>query len=236
MNERASDASLESAYLTDERPAHWLFVNMVTTIDGATAIDGRSSSIGDEQDTIVFRALRAVADAVIVAGATARAEGYKRPQLPAHLLRWRLERSLAPVPRIAIVSRSLEFDLGPFEDEPPVIVTSESSPAQRRRTLAAKTDVIVAGGERVDLFRAVSELREAGLGRLLSEGGPSLNGQLAALDLVDEWCVTVAPLIVSGESKRIVSGPAVGADVRGYRLDRALSGKTSLFTRWLRDV
>lgn len=235
MVERASNEELESAYLSDERPVPWLFVNMVTTIDGATAIDGRSSDIGDEQDTVVFRALRAVADAVIVAGATARAEGYKRPRLPAHLAAWRRQSGLPSAPRIAVVSQSLELDLEPFEDEPPVIVTSESASAERRRVLDAKTDVIVAGDERVDLAMAISELRRAGFGRLLSEGGPSLNGQLAALGLVDEWCLTVAPLIVAGNSKRIVSGPPVPGEAADYRLDRAVAGTSSLFTRWLRS-
>ncbi len=234
MDERVSDDALESIYLTDERPAPWLFVNMVTTIDGATAIDGRSSMIGDEQDTVVFRALRAAADAVIVAGATARVEGYKRPRLPAHLVAWRQERGMASIPRVALVSRSLEFDIEPFEDEPPVIVTSQSSPERRRRALAGMTDVIVAGEEQVDIALAISELRSIGFGRLLSEGGPSLNGQLASLGLVDEWCVTIAPMILSGESKRIVSGRAVSDDVRDYRLDRSLAGATSLFTRWLK--
>jgi riboflavin biosynthesis pyrimidine reductase len=234
MGIRVSDTALESAYLEDERVAPWLFVNMVTTIDGATTIDGRSSEIGDDQDTIVFRALRAVADAVIVAGETVRAEGYRRPQLPDHLVAWRRARGRSDVPRIAIVSGSLEFDIDRFEDELPIIVTSASSPVTRRQELSSVTDVVVAGEHRVDLPLAVSQLRDAGFGMLLSEGGPSLNGQLAALDLVDEWCVTIAPLVVAGESKRIVSGPEVHAGARRYRLDRALTGATSLFTRWLK--
>ncbi len=208
---------------------------MVTTIDGATAIDGRSSSIGDEQDGVVFRALRAVSDVVLVAAATARAEGYKRPRLPEHLVSWRRSHQLGDVPRIALVSASLEFDLDPFEDDPPIIITSESSPLDCRRRLTAETDVLICGDERVDLPDAVSSLRASGYGRVLSEGGPSLNGQLAALDLVDEWCVTVAPMVVAGNSKRIVAGPPIDPDGRSIRLDRALVGTTSLFTRWVRS-
>ncbi len=234
MDERVDDDTLERVYLEDDRTAPWLFSNMVTTIDGATAIDGRSSSIGDDQDGVVFRALRAVADVVLVAAATARAEGYRRPQLPAHLVTWRRSRGLADVPRVALVTTSLEFDLDPFEDQPPIVITTESSPAERRRHLASVTDVLTCGDERVDLVSAVSSLREAGLGRVLSEGGPSLNGQLAADDLVDEWCVTMAPMVVAGDSKRIVAGPSIDQAGRVFRLDRALMGSTSLFTRWVR--
>lgn len=234
MTDRVSDETLERLYLDDDRTAPWLFANMVTTIDGATAIDGRSSSIGDEQDGVVFRALRTVADVVMVAAATARAEGYKRPQLPSHLVSWRRSRGLADVPRIALVSMSLEFDLEPFEEDPPIVITGESSPQQRRDQLSAVTEVVVCGDARVELPAAIETLKGMGMGRVLSEGGPSLNGQLAAADLVDEWCVTVAPIVVGGDSNRIVAGPAISPPGVVFRLDRALSGETSLFTRWVR--
>ena len=126
MTDRASDETLERAYLEDDRDAPWLFANMVTTIDGATAIDGRSSSIGDEQDGVVFRALRAAADVIFVAAATARTESYKRPTLPPHLVSWRRSRGWDDVPRIAVVSMSLELDLEPFGGEPPIVITGES--------------------------------------------------------------------------------------------------------------
>ena len=79
--EPATDEELERQYLEDDRPRPWVCVNMVASVDGATQVDGRSSSIGDRQDTVVFRSLRAIADVVLVAAATVRAEGYgsRRP-------------------------------------------------------------------------------------------------------------------------------------------------------------
>lgn len=235
MSERATDAELEKAYLGDLRVAPWLYINMVTTIDGAITIDGRSSTIGDAQDLVVFRALRAVADVVLVAAATAREEGYKKPRLPDHLIDWRRRRGLPDLPRVALVSSSLSFDLEPFDDAPPIVITDESSPRSLRSDLESATDVFVAGRDRVDLRDAVERLRANGFGRILSEGGPSLNGQLAAGNLVDEWCLTVAPLVVGGDSKRIAVGPTVEPGDRTYRLDRAMSGETSLFSRWIRS-
>jgi 5-amino-6-(5-phosphoribosylamino)uracil reductase len=232
--EPLSDDALERAYLDDERTAPWLCANMVTTIDGATAIDGRSSSIGDDQDLVVFRALRAASDLIVVAAATARAEGYGRVRLPDHLVDWRRSLGRSEVPRIALVSTSLEFDLEPFGDDPPIVITSDASNRPRRSELSAVTDVLVCGEERVEMSSAVSSLRDEGYGRILSEGGPTLNGQLAAGDLVDEWCVTVAPIIVAGDSQRIVAGTQIEPDRRRFRLDRALVGTTSLFTRWVR--
>lgn len=233
MSRGASDEELESTYLEDDRPPPWLLVNMVSSVDGGTEVAGRSSVIGDAQDSVVFRSLRAVSDLILVAAATARAETYGPVRLPERLTRWREDRGMVPSPRIAIVSRSLDFDVDAFEDAPPIVVTSEGSPSERRQDLSERTDVIVTGGDRVDLTDALHRLRELGHDRILCEGGPSLNGQLALDDLVDEWCLTISPLVLSGASKRIVSGPGLDG---GHRvvLDRVMQGRESIFSRWLR--
>ncbi len=220
-------------YLDDDRPPPWLLVNMVSSVDGGTEVAGRSSVIGDAQDSVVFRSLRAVADLILVAAATARAETYGPARLPDRLVGWRQDRGMESNPRIAIVSRSLDFALGAFEDAPPIVITSEESPPDRREELNECTDVIVAGGARVDLTEALHRLRELGHDRILCEGGPSLNGQLALGDLVDEWCLTISPLVLSGDSKRIASGPGLDGG-RRVVLDRVLRGRESIFTRWLR--
>jgi 5-amino-6-(5-phosphoribosylamino)uracil reductase len=41
---------------------------------------------------------------------------------------------------------------------------------------------------------------------VLAEGGPSLNGQLVAAGLLDELCLTLSPMLVGGDAKRILSG------------------------------
>ncbi len=74
---------------------------------------------------------------------------------------------------------------------------------------AEVADVLVAGDAEVDLARAVELLGERGLRHVLAEGGPSLNGALAAAGVIDELCLTLAPLLVSGDAKRIVTGPAL---------------------------
>jgi riboflavin biosynthesis pyrimidine reductase len=50
-----------------------------------------------------------------------------------------------------------------------------------------------------------------GFSQVLAEGGPSLNGQLAAAGLIDEVCLTVSPLLVSGDAKRVLAGPGLPA-------------------------
>lgn len=233
MIEPATDDQLERQYLEDRRPRPWLCVNMVASLDGGTQVDGRSSSIGDRQDTVVFRALRAVADVILVGAATVRAEGYGPASLPDHLVRLRRREDMRDNPRIAIVSGSLDLDLDGFGTDPPVVITAESAPPDRLERLSDRIEVMIAGRDRVEPADALRQLRDQGLSRVLSEGGPSLNGQLASSDLVDEWCLTISPVILSGDSERIVSGPSLA---EGHRvvLDRVMRGEQSVFTRWLR--
>ena len=67
---------------------------------------------------------------------------------------------------------------------------------------------------------------------ILAEGGPTLNGQILAEDLVDELCLSVSPTLVGGPSGRIVRS---GAETpRGLRLDRVASGDGLLLLRYVR--
>ena len=56
------------------RPA--VRLNMIASVDGATTVGGVSGGLGGPADKRVFSVLRALADAVLVAAGTARAEAY----------------------------------------------------------------------------------------------------------------------------------------------------------------
>ena len=58
----------------------------------------------------------------------------------------------------------------------------------------------------VDLGVLVDQLAQRGLPRVLTEGGPSLLGAFLAGDLIDEFCLTTAPLLVGGNAVRITGG------------------------------
>jgi riboflavin biosynthesis pyrimidine reductase len=64
-----------------DRP--WLRVNMVSSVDGAATGDsGKSGSLNNAADKLVFDHLRSVADVVVVGAGTARAEGYRPTDRP----------------------------------------------------------------------------------------------------------------------------------------------------------
>jgi riboflavin biosynthesis pyrimidine reductase len=219
-----------------DRP--WVLVNMVASLDGAIAVDGRSGGLGGPADKAMFSALRGVADVVLVGAGTARAEGYG-PARPSDATRSaRRARGQADAPPIALVTRSLDLDLTTplFAEttQPTIVITCASADAARRAAVAHVADLIVAGHDAVDLHAALAELAARGAGVVTCEGGPSLNGQLVAADLIDEWDLTVSPRLVSGGTGRSSHGPAPLVPT-AMRLDRILEDDGFLLTRWLRD-
>jgi riboflavin-specific deaminase-like protein len=208
----------------------WVLVNMIATVDGATAVNGRSGGLGGPADKQVFAAIRAVADVILVGAGTVRAESYGTPKTSPG--------KSAP-PRLAIVTRSLEIDPGGrvFADAPPelrpFIVTSERSDDDRRAELAKVADIVIAGDEEVDVVEALSALGAHGARVLLCEGGPSLNGHLVAAGALDELCLSLAPLVAGGSSPRLAHG-GEPPDVSRLRLDRVLEADDMLFLRYVR--
>lgn len=217
----------------------WLLVNMVASLDGAIAVDGRSDPLGGPADKAVFFALRAVADVVLAGAGTVRAEHYG-PVRPSESQRAaRRARGQDEVPPVAVVTRSLQLDpaarlftsgAGPR----PIVITCDAAPADRRRALEEVAEVVVAGHDDVDLPAALAELGGMGHSVVTCEGGPRLNGDLVAADVIDEWDLTVSPLLVGGQGGRSAVGPAPG-DPRGFALDRLLEGDGLLLGRWVRS-
>ncbi|MDP8970040.1 MAG: dihydrofolate reductase family protein, partial [Actinomycetota bacterium] len=157
----------------------------------------------------VFRALRALADGILVGAGTVRVEGYGPHRLGEPLAaRRRADGRDAPAP-IVVVSRSLALDATSplFTDAvtPTVVLTCAAASPGRRRALQRVARLLVAGDEAVDLVVGVGLLRsQLGLARLLCEGGPTLTTGLLRAGLVDELCLTVAPELLGAGGPQIV--------------------------------
>ncbi|MGW4893842.1 pyrimidine reductase family protein [Kitasatospora sp. NPDC004240] len=241
VDDPASLESLAAVYAYPDQVNHgrpWLRANMVAGLDGGARLDGLSEGLSSEADKRIFGVLRALADVVLVGAETVRAEGYRPARVRAEFAAARAAAGRAPVPVIAIVTRSLGLDLAaPLFTEPlvrTVVITTEDAPGPSVAAVAEVADVITAGRGSVDLRAAVAALTERGWTRLLTEGGPRLLGQLAAAELVDELCLSVAPLITAGDAPRIVH-EAHMPDVQRMRLVSLIEQKGFLFTRYLRQ-
>ena len=185
-------------------------VNMIASADGATTVDGRSGGLGGAGDRAVFAVLRRLADVVLVGAGTVRAEGYGPPKKPGQ--------------KVAVVSRSgrLDWTSELFTSGAGLAVLPEDGPA-------VPVPSVRAGHGAVDLASALGQLEGA---VVLAEGGPSLNGQLAAAGLIDELCLTIAPRLVGGEAKRIVVGAPAGEPM--LELAQLLEEDGFLFCRYVR--
>jgi riboflavin biosynthesis pyrimidine reductase len=213
----------------------WLVVNMVATVDGAIEIGGLSGPIGGEGDRTMFRALRAMADVILVAGGTARAEDYGPPVSDERVSVTRERRGQSPIADLAIISASVGFSTSDrvFADgHRPTIFTVEDPPPDRVADLDAVADLVRLGRDSVDPSAVLDALGRGGSRVVLCEGGPALNAQLIAADLVDEVCVTVAPKITAGRSRRLSWGDH--GTVRGLQLDRVFTQDGELYLRYLR--
>jgi len=81
-----------------------------------------------------------------------------------------------------------------------IVVVSKSAPADKVTALKDKAEVIVAGEEEVDLPEMARELKKRGIGRLMVEGGATLNWAMASAGLVDEISVFVGNLLIGGKT------------------------------------
>ena len=220
---------------TTDRPH--LRVNMVSSIDGGAAVEGRVGILSGQADGALLHELRSLCDVLLVGAGTIRAEGYGPLELSDDEQRRRLDAGQAAVPRLAVLTRSLDLDLAApvftAATARPLVVTTEQAPAGRREAAEAVADVVVAGRDDVDLSAALAELGRRGLPRVLSEGGPHVLAAMFAADLVDELCLAVAPVVTAGGELRITAGPALDP-ARPMNLAHVLEKDEFLFLRYTR--
>ena len=188
----------------------WVMANMVASVDGATAVDGESRGLSGPADRRVFHQLRALADAVMAAASTVRADRYG-PARPAPEVRAaRAARGQAAVPPVVVVTRSLDLDweapLFADAEAPTVVVAPADADPARLERAARAGRLVTAGDGDVDLAAA---LRLLDVAVVLCEGGPGLIAQLAAAGCLDELFLTVSPRLVGGDAARVLRGPAL---------------------------
>ncbi|TDD15834.1 pyrimidine reductase family protein [Kribbella turkmenica] len=208
--EDLTDADLAAAYEQADRSAPHLRANFVSSLDGAVEIDGRSKALSSDSDSRLFSRIRMLSDAVMVGAGTIRDEGYNPLRLSAASREWRRASGLPENPTLVVVSSRLELSpVNPIFQSAvrPIVVTHSASPPHRRAALAEVAEVLVQGRSEIDLKALVRELGERGMPQILCEGGPHLLGSLTAVDLVDELCLTLAPVLAGPGSARITAGP-----------------------------
>jgi riboflavin biosynthesis pyrimidine reductase len=200
-----------------DRP--WIYTNFVQSLDGIVSLLGKHASGAEiaqsRADRWLMDLLRAHADTVIMGMNTLREEQRNRGpesrgivfQVADPCLLKLREKLGKGRQRNIFVTRALDLDLSRFKcfDGDVVDVAIVTSPAGaerlRSQTSHSHVAVVAAGaGETLDLPEAVQKLRtDLGVKYLLCEGGPTLYGNLARADLVDEKFITISPIEVGQE-------------------------------------
>ncbi|MDF9816279.1 pyrimidine reductase family protein [Streptomyces sp. SPB162] len=231
---------LADAYAYPDRAAGpWLRANMVASLDGAAWHDGKSQGLSSAADLRIFGTLRALADVVVVGAGTVRQEGYRPAKAREAFAARRAAAGQSPAPVIAVLSASLDLDFSlPLFTAPlvpTIVLTGATAPPERvAAATKAGAHVVTAGeGAGADPVRAVRELADLGLTRMLHEGGPRLLAQFTAAGVVDELCLTIAPLLTAGDAPRIMNGPGITVPER-FSPALILEEDGFLFTRYTR--
>lgn len=216
-----------------------VMLNMVSTADGRATLDGRSGTISQSADRVLFHGLRTTVDAVLVGAGTVRVERYGRiiPDPARRELRRR--RGLSDEPLACIVSGrvALEEDIPLLREPSAHVVILTGSEASLPGSAADVEYVRTGHAGRCELGEAMTELRERhGVQRVLCEGGPHLARQMLAAGLIDELFLTIAPMLAGGEpaegeALRILAGGEL-LPPRELELLAVLSSGSELFLRY----
>lgn len=201
-------------------------VVMVQSVDGRIAVDGRSGALSSPADHRVFLANRALADVVIVGAGTVRREGYGPSRLTPELVAARREAGRSPVPPVAVISRSLDLDLEAplFTDasEQTLVITTNDADRRARDRVGERADLIVVDAP-LDVAAACGALWARGHRTAALEGGPATIRTFLHADHVDEFCLSVTPLLV-GDGPGLLPGspPPVGLELQAVLEDDGL--------------
>jgi len=171
------EVAAAQVYAYPSSDGSYLRVNMVSSLDGAAVLAGRVGALTGPADQRLLLELRSLCDVLLVGAGTVRAEGYGPLRTDAELADRRREEGQLAAPRLAVVSRTIDVDLGSsaFTEavQRPLVITTELADPERVRQARHVAEVLVAGERTVDMGLAAQLLLEQGLRRMLCEGGPT---------------------------------------------------------------
>jgi riboflavin biosynthesis pyrimidine reductase len=183
---------------------------MVASLDGSTVVDHSSRALSNPADQELLLTLRSLVDMVIVGANTVRKEGYGPPRTPGL--------------QVAVVSRNgdFDFDLPLWKSGRALLLLPDDAPPVPVRAVRA-------GHGSLDIAGALAQLD---VDTVQAEGGASVNGMLAAADVIDELNLTISPQLTGGDGPRLTAG----APEMAHRMTLAhiLEDDGFVFTRYVR--
>ena len=203
-----------------------MYSNFVASIDGVVSL-GSVPSAGSvvsgkyPADRFLMGLLRACADAVVIGAGTLRATPGHRwtpahvyPGLATEFTALRSALGRAPEPKLVVITSTGNIDAAhPALAEGAIVLTTTKGRRAIGGSLPEACEIIDLGrGDRLELALAIDTLRNRGLNILLTEGGPSLMGNLVEDGLLDEAFLTLSP-VMAGRNQDERSGMVEGVEL-----------------------
>lgn len=179
-------------------------MNCAASVDGRLAFaDGVRARLSSPEDLARVQRLRADVQAILVGVGTVVKDD---PSLRVH---WELlGEPSRPDPVRVVVDGSGRTPEGArvLDTSAPTIVATTD---RCRRPFPAHVRTIVAGHDRVDLAAVFARLLDAGIRRMLVEGGGEILGSVLRAALFDRLTVYYAPEVIGADpAPPVVAGPA----------------------------
>ena len=186
-----------------DRP--YVVTNMVMSADGKVAVEGTERGLGSPTDQRLMRDLRAAVDMVLNGASTLRTSGTSSRISDDRLIALRVAAGRSPNPVASVLSASGDLPVDRLffhsEDFDAIVYLADTASAERRAAVEATGRTVVIVPSRDPVAAMLRHMREAvGARSLLVEGGPTINGSLLAAGAVDEYFLTLGPVLVSGNA------------------------------------
>ncbi len=188
----------------------YVILNMILTVDGRTGLPGPRTLAGSATDRRLMRELRSHVDAVLIGGETFRSVAATPRLSPVRAREREAAVQPRPAPLAVVLSASGDLPLDrPFftsTDFEGIVYLSDGCPAARRAAIEAtgRATVTVPGGEGPGFV--LRDLRSRlGIRRLLLESGPRLNEALLREQAIDEWFLTISPMVAGSDSAAAIT-------------------------------
>ncbi|MEA5624190.1 RibD family protein [Nostoc sp. UHCC 0251] len=180
-------------------------VVLAMTGDGKiSAVDPKAPRDSDPDDQAHLEYQASLADLVLVGAGTIRAEGETYTIRNPELLAAREVRGQSPQPITCVVSGSLDLSLDlPFlsQDIERWIFTTRTGLKRNSdvTSLQKLAELIDLGETDLDWDQAYSLMAERGIHKVIVLGGGSLTAALLKAGRIDDWWLTIWPIIYGGK-------------------------------------
>lgn len=219
-----SDVGLTRLLDAYEPPTRdWLRLNFIASLTGSAAgPDGTSETLTSRVDRRILGVIRAQADIILVGAQSVRAEGYRVPKTAT----------------LGIVTASGRLDGHRIESTDSgrlVILCPERAMDTAVASLPGAQVIAVPDVDgRLSAPDLLAAVRSVGYRSIVCEGGPSLAAQFVAAGLVDEVCLSTAPLLAATTLPMLDDTAFAPVAMRLEHL--FVDTASALYARWVRGA